>query len=131
MLALIAGLYLPLLQKQENSLLVLPKVCKLFSSFGTKERFDLALVVQESVINSGKTDAEKRGLFKTLVQLFQQYLTLVLLEQESGKPTSPKIIETVQTLAIFCNFLIIKLLLMNLISLYHILTFIMKLWKKY
>ena len=92
-------LYLPLLQEPETSMIILPKVCEILSNFGSSDRFEFALIVQESIQMSAKDGPEKTSLFKKLVQLFQQYLTLQILSADMSD-VNDQVISVVQTLSI-------------------------------
>jgi hypothetical protein len=103
-IGLLVLLYLPALQEPEASLSIMPKLCHIMASMDTKQRFEFAFVTQESVQYTGKTKQEKAQLFKIMIQLFQQYLTLQMLpckELEEEKETSTEAIEAVQTLSVF------------------------------
>jgi ubiquitin-protein ligase E3 A len=88
-----------LLQEIENSILIMPKLCKLLADLDPKQQFEFAFVVQESIQFSGSKPSDQLGHFKTIIQLLQQYLTLLLIRPETG-PTPDDIVEAVQSLAI-------------------------------
>jgi hypothetical protein len=128
---LLVLLYLPALQEPEASLSIMPKICHIMSLMDTKQRFEFAFVTQESVQYSGKSKQEKAQLFKILIQLFQQYLTMHLLPhdatpEDKEREASLEAIEAVQSLSIFGKTWLIQLQLMKLIILFRIMSFIMK-----
>ena len=100
-LAILCILYLPVLQEPETSLIILPKACNIIANFSTPERFEFALIVQESIQATAKEGTEKNNLFKLLIQLFQQYLSLIIPQSPSnGEQTHEDIVWAVQTLSI-------------------------------
>lgn len=77
----------------------MPKFCKLLAALDPKQQFEFAFVIQESIQFSGSNSSDHLGYFKTIVQLLQQYLTLLLIRTESGQ-TPDDIVDAVQSLAI-------------------------------
>ena len=103
MVAIVAILYLPILREPETSMLVLPKLCKILARFAASDRFDFALIVQESVQFTTKLVTEKAQIFKVFVQLLQQYLTLQVISNEitTEGDVHESVVHAVQALAIF------------------------------
>jgi hypothetical protein len=101
---LLVVLYLPTLQEPESSLSIMPKICQIMANMDTKKRFEIAFLTQESIQYTGKSKQEKAQLFKIIIQLLQQYLTMQMLPMktiEDSKEISTEAIEAVQTLSIF------------------------------
>ncbi|KAJ3367951.1 putative E3 ubiquitin-protein ligase HTD2 [Kappamyces sp. JEL0680] len=100
---LLVVLYLPILQEPETSLMLLPKLSGLISNFTTAERFEFALIVQESIQSSTDDATERSNLFKIIVQIFQQYLSLEIFktpDAEAAAVVNENIVAAVQTLSI-------------------------------
>ncbi len=97
-------LYLPVLQEPETSMIILPKACDVISNLNSSERFEFALVVQESIQQSSSEKQERARLFKIVIQLFQQYLTLLVFSDEGSESVSEPIVSVVQTLSILGKF---------------------------
>ncbi|KAJ3314833.1 putative E3 ubiquitin-protein ligase HTD2 [Boothiomyces sp. JEL0838] len=92
---------LPILQDPDTSMTVLPKLCQILAKFNQADKFGFAFILQESIQHSGKTPMEKSQFFKQMIQLFQQYLTIQILNSEAGSDPDEKVINVVQTLSIF------------------------------
>ena len=101
-IALLLVIFLPTLKEPETTMTVMPSLCQILAHLDHKQRFEFAFIVQESIQFSGKTNAERSQFFKTMIQLFQQYLTLQILESEEPKPNSDTI-AAIQTLGVFGN----------------------------
>ncbi|KAI8896363.1 hypothetical protein BC833DRAFT_597780 [Globomyces pollinis-pini] len=99
--ALLMIIILPFLSDPDISLLVLPKLCDLLAHFDHVNRFGFAFMVQESIQYSGKTSIEQSQYFKQMIQLFQQYLTIKILDSVPTEEPEDEIIHIVQTLSIF------------------------------
>ncbi|KAJ3257264.1 putative E3 ubiquitin-protein ligase HTD2 [Boothiomyces macroporosus] len=95
---------LPILQDPDASMTVLPKLCQILAKFTQADKFGFAFILQESIQHSGKTPMEKSQFFKQMIQLFQQYLTIQILNSEAGADPDEKVINVVQTLSIFGTF---------------------------
>ena len=93
-------LYLPVLQEPETSMIILPKACDILSNFNSGERFEFALIVQESIQASSPDTQERAKYFKIIVQLLQQYLTLQIFSTETSDTVGEPIISAVQSLSI-------------------------------
>jgi hypothetical protein len=129
---LLVVLYLPILQEPEASLSIMPKICQILANLDTKKRFEIAFLTQESIQYTGKSKQEKAQLFKIIIQLLQQYLTMRMLPMkiiEEAKEIGNDAIEAVQTLSIFGNPNSSKQQLMKLTTSCRIMNSIMKLWR--
>ncbi|KAJ3275509.1 putative E3 ubiquitin-protein ligase HTD2 [Terramyces sp. JEL0728] len=90
-LCFVIVMILPILQDPDTSMTVLPKLCQLLAKFNQTDKFGFAFILQESIQHSGNTSIEKSQFFKQIIQLFQQYLTIQILNSEAGTDPDEKV----------------------------------------